>query len=135
MLINIILIATILEIILFAFLVLIINKWISEIKELTIRVNRFQHKWVYHMKKARLKLSNYNDELEKKFTIRNSDMDFLFKMFFGLMFNILVPQVLPKGKIFRAISLISGDLWKNKSKLFVALAAFILRPKFAIRHR
>ena len=135
MLINIILIATILEIILFAFLVLIINKWISEIKDMTIRVNRFQHKSSYHLKKLKVQLINFNEELEKKFTIKNSDMDFLFKMFFGLMFNIFVPQVLPQGKFFRAVSFISGDLWKNKSKLFVALAAFILRPKFAVRNR
>ena len=62
-------------------------------------------------------------------------MELLFNMFVGMIFNILVPQVSTKGKIFRAIRLIAGDLWKNKSKLFVALAAFILRPKFAIRHR
>lgn len=135
MLINIILIATILEIILFAFLVLIINKWIAEVKDMTVRVNRFQHRSSYHLKKLKGQLINFNEELEKKFTIKNSDMDFLFKMFFGLIFNIFVPQVLPQGKFFRAVSLISGDLWKNKSKLFVALAAFILRPKFAVRNR
>lgn len=135
MLINIILIATIFEIIIFAFLILIINKWISQVKALTVKVFLTERKLVHILKKVRLKTVSFNRELERKFTIKNSDIDFLFKMFVGLVSNILIPQMLPSGGVFRAFSLISGDLWKNKNKLFLALAAFILRPNFAMKKR
>lgn len=132
MLINIILLAIMLEIVLFAVLLLLLSDYIASVKELTIKVEQSRATFIKPLRSSREMLRNFNKEVQKKLTLKYSDIDFLLKMFFGITVSILLPRILPSKGVFGFFGLIFNDLWKNKNRLLMSLAAIVLNPKFVM---
>ncbi len=132
MLINIILLAIMLEIVLFAVLLLLLSDYIASVKELTLKVEQSRSTFIKPLRSTREMLRNFNKEVQKKLSLKYSDIEFLLKMFLGITVSILLPRLLPSKGVFGFFGLIFNDLWKNKNRLLMSLAAIVLNPKFVM---